>query len=109
MRDTYPTGDRANMDVPEVDVPAVLALAIPPAGEVGHGPMIPPIWSDGKPLGMVGSKPIRHKTGRPGFATYGCERHRPDYHWQNLSATVPVIFLVCDVHSVWLTGPAINR
>jgi hypothetical protein len=41
------------MDVTIVDVPAVLARAIPAAGEFGHVPMIPPIGLEGKQLKMV--------------------------------------------------------
>jgi hypothetical protein len=42
------------MDVAVIDVPAILALAIPAAGEFGHAPMIATFRPDGKPLGVVG-------------------------------------------------------
>lgn len=48
--DADPARDRADMDVAVVDMPAILAFAITAAGELGHAPIIPPIWPDGKPL-----------------------------------------------------------
>jgi hypothetical protein len=52
-RDADPPGDRANMDVAVIDVPAIVAFWVAAAGESGHARTIPPIGAKGKPLGFV--------------------------------------------------------
>jgi hypothetical protein len=44
---------RADVHVSVIDVPAFLSVIFrSAAGEGVHAPMIPPIWPDGKPLGL---------------------------------------------------------
>jgi hypothetical protein len=49
----YPARYRADMDIAEIDVPAVLALGISTAGEFGHGPLKRrrPGWANRLPVG----------------------------------------------------------
>ena len=55
--------DRANVNVAEIDVPAVLAFGIPAAGEGGHGLLKRSRDGGGKPRGLV--VPRTRKTRRP--------------------------------------------
>src|SRR5450432_2155918 len=61
-------GDRADVDVAEEDVPAVLALGIAAAGKFGHGPLKRGRASHGKPLRVAVRRRARHNEGRPSKA-----------------------------------------
>jgi len=45
--------DRANVNVAEIDVPAILAFGISAAGEGAHGLLKRSLDASGKPLGLV--------------------------------------------------------
>src|SRR5260370_41704464 len=71
VRNAWGDRDRADVDVAVIDVPAVLAFWIAAAGELRHGPMIPPIASGVKPLGVVvccGGNAISERAGCVGAA-----------------------------------------